>query len=107
MSRPLHVQLLIFAGCPLADAARSNLQAALLEFEQISFEEIDILEADAPDQLRAWGSPTILIDGCDITGELAGNSVCCRVYETPQKVPTVAMIANRIRNQLTTEKQPL
>ena len=93
------VQFLAFNGCPLADPARENLRKALSLFGLSSFEEIDILDPSAPDDLRGWGSPTILIDGVDITGLPKGNSVSCRVYNLPGGVPDVQSIVDSLRSQ--------
>jgi len=99
MARPT-IQLLVFAGCPLAAAARESLQAALDRLELPAYEEIDILDASAPEELRAWGSPTILVDGEDVSGEPKGNSVTCRVYDEPNGVPTAETIAACITAKL-------
>jgi mercuric ion transport protein len=96
MPRPT-IQLLVFEGCPLAAAARQSLRQALDELDLPTFEEIDILDAAVPEELRAWGSPTILIDGEDVSGSPKGNSVACRVYAEPNGVPTPATIAACIR----------
>jgi len=90
------IQLLVFNGCPLADAARTSLQAALDSLDLTDFEEIDILDEATPDELKGWGSPTILIDGADVTGITKGEGVGCRVYDTPDRVPTPETIAKII-----------
>jgi len=92
------IQLLVFDGCPLADAARNSLQAALDSLHLRDFEEIDILDEATPDELRGWGSPTILINGVDVTGVTRGAAVGCRVYDTPDRVPTPETIAKVIGN---------
>lgn len=96
MSQP-NIQLLIFEGCPLADAARESLQAALASLGLRDFNEIDILDESTPDDLRRWGSPTILVDGVDVTGNDRGEGVGCRVYDTPEGVPTPESIVAKIR----------
>lgn len=91
------VQFLAFKGCPLAEPARENLKKALSDCGLSSFEEIDILESSAPEELRGWGSPTILINGADVTGQPKGNSVSCRVYSFPGGVPDVECISSGLR----------
>lgn len=81
------VRLLVFAGCPLAAAARQALEQAL--------GEIDLLAPETAEELRGWGSPTILIDGEDVAGQPKGNEIGCRVYPGPTKVPSVATIVAR------------
>jgi hypothetical protein len=92
------IQLLIFDGCPLADAARRSLQTALDSLELSEFEEIDLLDSATPDELKGWGSPTILINGVDVAGAARGAGVGCRVYDTPDRVPTPETIAKFIGN---------
>lgn len=93
------IQLLVFDGCPLADAARNSLRAALESLGLQGFEEIDILGANAPAELKGWGSPTILVDGEDVTGHTKGDGAGCRVYDAPERVPTAEAIATRIRRR--------
>ena len=96
----MHIQLLTFSGCPLAEPAKENLKQALAECEIETFEEFDILDPSSPADLRDWGSPTILINGEDATGASKGSSVCCRVYETPDRVPDIQSIIDCLRGQL-------
>jgi mercuric ion transport protein len=99
MSDP-KIQLLVFDGCPLAEAARSSLHAALESLDSLDsldFEEIDLLDPSTPDELRDWGSPTILVNGDDVTDNAKGNGVGCRVYDGETGVPSPETIAKRIR----------
>lgn len=98
----IRIQLLTFSGCPLADVARLELQAALAECGTIEYEEIDILDPTTDNDLRGWGSPTILVDGSDITGQPKGDDVGCRVYPGELKVPTRAEILAEIHNRTST-----
>ena len=91
------IQLLVFEGCPLADAARCSLQTALDSLGICDFEEIDLLDPKTPDELRRWGSPTILVDGEDVAGMAKGNGVGCRVYDSETSVPGPETIAEKIR----------
>jgi len=95
----MHIQLLTFSGCPLAEPAKENLKQALAECEIETFEEFDILDPSSPADLRDWGSPTILINGADITGQPKGNSVSCRIYDTPGGVPDVQSIVDYLRGK--------
>ena len=93
----LVVQLLFFDGCPLAEAARRSLETALAECGASDYEEIDILEPDVSDDLRGWGSPTILVNGVDVSGHPKGDSVGCRIYPGSDRVPSVTTIATNLR----------
>lgn len=83
----MDVQFLAFSGCPLANPARENLKKALADCGISSFEEVDILDPASPEELRGWGSPTILVNGVDVTGQPKGNNLSCRVYSFPGGVP--------------------
>ena len=93
----LHVQFLTFEGCPLADATRIELAAALTECGIETYEELDILSPQTPENLRGWGSPTILVNGTDIAGQAKGDDVSCRVYPAQGGVLGRSEIASRIR----------
>jgi mercuric ion transport protein len=92
----MKIQLLHFEGCPNVDAARTAIRNALAaEKLEISVEEIDVERADAPEWARGWGSPTILIDGKDVTGqERTSTTSCCRLYAGG--APSVESIRARI-----------
>ena len=92
MSREITVQFLMFPDCPMADAARQNLRAALARLDSLDFEEIDISDRASEPGLRGWGSPTILINGVDIVNSPPGDSISCRVYDTADGAPSVSMI---------------
>lgn len=92
----LTIQFLAFDGCPLADAARANLERALSDCRISSYRTIDILDPEAPEELRGWGSPTILVNGVDVGGQDKGSGVGCRIYRNAEKVPSAAEIAAKI-----------
>lgn len=98
------IQLLVFDGCPLADAARRSLRTALDSLGVNGFEEIDLLGPATPYELQGWGSPTILVDGLELTGSVKGNAVCCRMYEGENGVPSPEMIAEQIRRVISSEE---
>jgi len=96
------IQFLAFDGCPLAEAAKDALDEAMSSLGLRSYEVIDILDANTPDDLRNWGSPTILINGRDVTGGKPGNSPGCRVYAGPSKVPDARTIVDFIQRETST-----
>lgn len=75
------------------------MEAALADCGLAEYEQIDILDPKTPDGLRGWGSPTILLDGVDITGQPKGDSVSCRVYPGVKGVPDRTAIVEGIRSQ--------
>lgn len=95
----MKIQLLYFEGCPNIDAARAAICTAL-EAERLDLvpEEIDIEASTAPTWARGWGSPTILVDGKDVTGQApptSSESSACRLYAGG--APSVDVIRARLR----------
>ena len=82
----MKVQLLTFPGCPNAGAARDVLRLAL-ESSGIRaiVEEVDTTAPDAPEELRGWGSPTILVNGRDVVNESPGGA-SCRLYRDAEGI---------------------
>ena len=96
----LNIQFLVFDGCPLADAARQSLEAAVKAMGIGGYEEIDLLDLATPESLRVWGSPTILVNDRDVCGSDPGDGVGCRVYPGLERVPSAADIAAFIKRFL-------
>lgn len=95
------VSFLAFDGCPLAPRALDNLLAAicLLDSEvPVDYERIDLLSDSTPNEVKRWGSPTILINGADITGHSKGDACGCRIYSSDGGVPGTDEILIAIRN---------
>ena len=77
----MKIQLLYFTGCPNVDRARIAVRDAVLaEGIEAQVEEIDVESPDAPEAMRGWGSPTILVDGSDVTGVGRSSGTSCRLY---------------------------
>jgi mercuric ion transport protein len=93
----MKIQLLSFPECPNVDAARAAIHRALRDARlDLPIEEIDVSRDDAPAWAKRWGSPTVLVDGVDVAGELAtdAETSCCRLYK--DGAPTVAQIRARL-----------
>lgn len=82
----LHVVLIRDSECPNVEAARSNLRSAFEAIGQTPrWREFDRNSEGTPAEWRAFGSPTILVNGRDVAGSepiAGGNS--CRVYRSPE-----------------------
>ena len=89
------IELIFFDGCPNVGLARSNLRAALQSGDaDITWTEWDLLADSTPKDLRSYGSPTVLIDGRDVTGDCTGAAaIACRV----DGVPSTALILENLR----------
>lgn len=92
----MKIQLLSFPGCPNAQPALHALREAMaVDKVGDTIEEIDVSRPEAPAWVKGWGSPTILIDDVDVTGETRSPSeASCRLYRGG--APSVAQIRARI-----------
>lgn len=89
------VALLYFDGCRHVERARENLQAALEKAgAAASWREWDLAADATPEPYRRHGSPTILVDGEDVTGDRgAASAMACRT----DGAPSVEEIYGRLR----------
>lgn len=88
------VELLYFPGCPNIGPARMQLQRALLEAGcPVQWTEHDVNADDAPPHARGYGSPTILIDGRDVTGGTPAEGTACRLYPNSELPGVPALVA--------------
>ena len=102
----VHVELIYDSDCPNINEARAQLLRAFARVE-LRWQEWERGNSESPVYVRAYGSPTILINGEDVVDALPstkGN--CCRVYvdESGQLkgVPSLEAICSAL---LRTEKQ--
>ena len=102
MRRPI-VQFLSFPGCPLETKARAELEKALTECGLAQYEEIDVMAEETTEDMKRWGSPTILVDGLDVTGHQGGDEIGCRVYHGDKGVPDAESIADFLRRRIHNE----
>ena len=79
------IELVHFTGCPHAAQARENLRLALRSSGAGgAWSEWDLSSMEAPERVRGYGSPTILINGRDISGGgPEGSELSCRVSGAP------------------------
>lgn len=98
------VELIYDSGCPNIEAARQQLRRAFQELGQPpAWQEWDRRAPSSPAHARRYGSPTILVDGKDVSGASSSDGAdCCRVYRSEhdslQKVPSVESIISSLRN---------
>lgn len=76
------VELIYDADCPNVQDARSQLIKAFAQTGvSARWKEWERSSPQSPDHARAYGSPTILVNGEDIAGVVARpGTVACRVY---------------------------
>lgn len=88
------IDLVYFEGCPNAELARENLRAALREAgRQADWSEWDLASDATPEQFRRHGSPTVLVDGEDVTG---GGSDAVAMACRADGAPSAATILSRL-----------
>lgn len=99
--RSPQVELVYFTGCPGVDAAREAIRAALAaEGLATQWREWNRDDEATPRALRGYGSPTVLVNGCDVAPAFPTDASCCRVYsgdEGLRKAPSVGAIRAALR----------
>lgn len=101
------IERIFDSDCPNAGTTRAHLRAALdaagLEPQWTEWERGD---GRSPEYARRYGSPTVLVNGCDVAGAAAATSVdpqcfaACRLYEgvagSVSGAPSAAQLAAAI-----------
>lgn len=98
------VELIYFHGCPNISLARERLSRAFFSLGMTPhWHEWDCKAPCVPGHTRAYGSPTILVNGKDVAGmEPSSDEVgSCRVYVDAAGMidgaPSVDVIAEALR----------
>jgi hypothetical protein len=101
------IEFLYDRDCPNVTDARAALRVAL-ENAGLSprWREWERHDPAAPAQARRYGSPTILVNGMDIAGELPSDEPSCRIYAAEpgrnRGVPPVELIMNALKIRTST-----
>ena len=76
------IELIYDTDCPNVESARAVLREAIAaEGLDEAWAEWDRESGDSPAYAREYGSPTILVDGLDVSGQGSESDAnCCRVY---------------------------
>ena len=85
----VRVEVLVFDGCPHAEAAIQSAQAIAERLgPAVSVERVEVNTPEMAAELGFFGSPSIRVNGEDIEGktESAGR-LCCRTYEGGSGLP--------------------
>jgi hypothetical protein len=91
------IELVFFSGCPNVEAARLNLRAACAALGlPPSWTEWDLLEDGVPTRMHTLGSPTVLLDGKDITGVAPAGALACRSAGAPSVEQITAALGGRV-----------
>lgn len=79
------IDLIYFDGCPNVETARVHLREAMgADADRPAWREWKLSAEETPGRFRRYGSPTILVDGEDVTGAGGGNAaMACRADGAP------------------------
>ena len=89
-------ELVFFEGCPHVAQARSELARALRRCGlPPTWREWDTTSADTPASLKGYGSPTVLVEGKDVTGGTAGSGMGCAIAGAPRAAVIVAALKRK------------
>ena len=85
----VRVDVLVFDGCPHADAALRMVEGVVKRLGPgITVERVDVSTTERAAELGFLGSPSIRVNGADIEGrEGAAGGLCCRTYQNGAGVP--------------------
>lgn len=87
------IELVFIEGCPHVDRARANLRSALASAGgSATWTEWDVGSDATPDRYRRFGSPTVLVNGRDVTGAGRSQAIACRVEGGPSVAAIVAAL---------------
>lgn len=83
------VEVLVFDGCPHAEAALRMAHGVALRLDPgITVERVDVNTPERANQLGFLGSPSFRVNGADIEGSSASTGrLCCRTYEGGAGMP--------------------
>jgi hypothetical protein len=79
------IELIYFEGCPNAEPARNNLRQAISAIDlPADWQEWEQGGHEVPEYVKQHGSPTILVNGRDVTGVEGGvGGAACRADGAP------------------------
>lgn len=79
------IELVYFDGCPNVERARESLQEAVGAAQGAGARsEWNLSDEATPERFWRFGSPTVLVDGEDVTGSDDGNAaMACRANGAP------------------------
>jgi hypothetical protein len=78
------VEIVYFTGCPNVESARANVQAALAQKGlPPEWREWDQTDPDVPARVMQYGSPTVLVDDQDVSGNEPVGAMACNSSGAP------------------------
>lgn len=101
----MEVELIWQRDCPNVTAARQNLMRAFSVAGVPARWREWCVDEDCPEHVRAFGSPSILVDGRDVAGVPTASGQSCRLYQTDDGALMGAPSAEVIAAALTSPVQ--
>lgn len=99
------VEIVWDEGCPHVEEARSVVREALASMGlPLRWGEWNVSEAFAPRSACGYGSPTVLVDGADVTGAEPAGASSCRVYTRSDGTTAGAPEVSQVRAALDGER---
>ena len=82
-----------FEGCPHVAEARREMSRALRQWSlPPTWREWDTSSPDTPELFKGFASPTVLVDGRDVTGGTTGSGAGCVVAGAPRAEVIIAAL---------------
>lgn len=105
------VEFIYERDCPNIEDARTQLRLALRQSGlPAKWQEWEHSDPVSPAYARLYGSPTVLVDGQDITGEPPSGDPSCRIYANTQGrnrgVPDAALIRAALQHPMQATPPP-
>lgn len=96
------VELIFDADCPNVPETRAAMRRVLAAAGlDATWREWDRADAESPDYVRGYGSPTVLVNGRDVAGLGPSDAPNCRLYKdtqgTNRGVPPDELILSALR----------
>jgi len=87
-SGTVRVEVLVFDGCPHAEAATLLAHTVAQRLGPgITVERVDVNTPEKAAELGVLGSPSIHVDGMDIEGKAGSGRLSCRMYDDDSGMP--------------------
>ena len=97
----IDVELVYDSDCPNVEVARRNIRQGLADGPEYELKEWDRSDPNSPPYAALYGSPTVLVDGIDVSGaDSETDAKSCRVYQDKSGqlhgAPTPEMIRSAV-----------
>lgn len=99
----MNIELVYSEGCANVKIAPDNLrEACVASGLPVEWKEWNHKDKNIPQHLTVFGSPSILVNDRDVTGDFdeCGQEKSCRIYRNGQKAPDAEMIKRALQHCL-------